>query len=489
MDIVILRPITNIEGMDAKLIKVWSVLFTLWKHGQYEDMKLPTMKELQKLVGLTDKPIKAALDALQKIRITDRYQQTLPLLHLSTKKLGGRMESVYKLAVPEFGELTDPTAFMEEGGGSATMGALGGYIILTDEIQKLHLPVNQELVLAVWNNIANVDGYRYPVYNARTPHIFRLLECMKFESVKRATYELYKRGYLDHSEPTVDKSWGWKSVSINLNPQSEEAKEVEEQVEDESDTEADHTEEENMVDTDKLQAMIDKAMDMGNMELAMELAKSLTAAMKGDAKPEAPKGEPKAEAPKPAKKPRKSDMEEHDYQNDYIKVYLSVPKNVAKNPTITNMISGLKDSLAYHWYTDEDVEASGYIDALKDYNIKMTYEVLQDVPKVESEPETLEDVIESSRNETIAYFNNEPEWVDKAVNAIVESGVLNKEKKEAPKPEPQQEAPKPKEKTPQQIAFEAKIEQERVENRKRAQMMVNQVEDLEAELDEIMELI
>lgn len=422
MNIIILKSITNTEGMDDAACKVYGALFTKWKHGQFEDMKMPTNKELQKLTNLTDKPITRAIKLLQNIRVKDRFQQTMPLLHLSTKKLNGRIESVYTLAAPEFGELTDPTAFTQEGGGSATMSALGGYFVITDEIQKLRLPINREIVLSAWDSVIKFNEYNYPVYNAKTIHIFDMLGYKKFETLKRTTYELSNIGYIEHSERVHDKSWGWKSVSVNLNPKQEDEPRSKE--DDNS-----HIEEDDVMNNSainkQLLDMIQEAMKAGNMELANNLSKAL-AGNQGEVKAETPSEQPKAEK-KPRKKqpkPMKNEVEELDYQNDYIKVWLRVPKSMSKNPTIMGMISGLKDSLAYHWYTYEDVEASGYIDALNDYNIKMTYEVLQDAPKVESEPETLEDVIEASRRETLDYFKNEPEWVDKAVNVIVEAGIV-----------------------------------------------------------------
>lgn len=495
MNIMMPRAILGNEEMDPNSVKLYSVLLTRWRYGKFSDYVMPTVKELQGLLGITDKPITKAINTLKQIRVKDRYQQSFPLLRISTKPINGIPTKVYRLALPEAGELTDPTCFSKDGGGSATMSAMGGYIFLSDEIQRLGLTINDEIVLAVWNNIASFEGYNYPVYNAATPHKLGLLKHMSFDAVKRATYKLYRLGYLWHSEQVRDKSWGWKKIAINLSPNKdagETFKEVDE-TEMETDTDAideinDIIQEDTDMDTNKLMAMIDKAMDMGNTELAMKLTEKLPGPTKPENKPE--EQSKKAEN-KPKK--RKSDLEEMDYENDYIRIWLSVPKNISKNPTVNGMIDGVKDSVAWYWRTEDDVEASGYIDAFGDYGIKMSVEVLQEITERKEEPMTYDEVISASRSENNKlYAETEADrrmdelmfGNDELGDISISSAIKEKpepkveEKIEAPKPE---EPPKKKEWSPETIALMEIATREGEETRKQRIQQIK--EEVEADLE------
>lgn len=524
MNIIILRVIANIIGMDPKTIKVWSVLFTIWKYGKFDNMKMPTLKKLEKLVGLTDKPITRAINTLKGIRVKDRYQQSFPLLRVEAKRIKGCVENVYTLAVPEFGELTDPSQFTQEGGGSATMSYLGGYFTLTDEMQKLGLTINQEIVLATYASILEWEAYNYPVYNSATPKNTGYLECMKPEAIARAIRELNKLGYLTHSEAVKDKSYGWKEMKVNLNPNQDDIKED------------DMTKEAEM----EILEMAKAAIAAGNQELGLKLISQISNQSKEGAKPET-KPKKKTES-KP--KAKKSDVEEMDFQNDYVKVYLSIPKNAANNSTITGLIKGLKEGVAY-WRTAGDVEASGYIESFMDHKVSMSYEILQEAPKEEYERESTEDAIAASKAENDTFFKSEPEEVEK-VMSLLGHGEEKRTQYQLPKSTTREEAEKklnelrletkiyfrdyykgeftpnsikwidkeydhqerwrklnaqsvkkeeapkkqeetPKEKTKEQLEFIAQIEREKELRRK--QVLEEQVYELSKELDEIMELI
>lgn len=222
MNIIILRVITNIIEMNSKLIKVWSVLFTLWKHGKYEDRVMPTTKELEKLVGLTDKPINDAIKVLQKIRVKDRYHQSFPLLRMSTKRINGSSQRVYTLAVPEYGELNDPSAFTQDGGGSATMSSLGGYFTLTVEIQKAVSSIGDQVLAAALENVASSKAYNPDLYNYKTIHTLNMMKCMSDAALRSATKRLKKEGILVVSKAEqVGKYWGWADIAIATEPNTE----------------------------------------------------------------------------------------------------------------------------------------------------------------------------------------------------------------------------------------------------------------------------
>lgn len=506
MNTILPRTISNVEGMNPKLIKVWNVLFALWKHGKHDDRVMPTVKELEKLVGLTDKPINDAIKALQKIRVKDSYQQSFPLLRIYNKKFkDGRVESVYKLAAPEMGELTDPSSFSQEGGGSATMARFHGYITITDEIQKLGLTPNQEMVLAVFNSILEWDEYDWPVYNSATPYHTGWLKCMDIRAVYRAICELRDKGYIEHSKETTKPARngkttrGWETMTVNINN--------EQAIEEETD-----------MDTDKQQMLIEKAMEAGNMELAMKLAEAMAGASKGGTKPDPKKAEKKA---------RSGDVEEMDFQNDFIRVCLSMPKDRAKRSDVRSMIGEIERYLAIKWFTADDVEASGFIDGMADYGVSMSYEVIRETPEEEYGRESTEDAIAASKAENDALFGNEPELVGQTLRAFgyEDERKQSQSNPRQPKPSTREEAERKLKElmkgsqtyfqteyngefTPSGIKWidgeyerqawwrksggqipkkQEKAEEKREESRKRA--VEEKLDKLECELDEIMKLI
>lgn len=426
MNIIVPRSITNIAGIDSFAIKLWSYLFTLWLGGQYDDYAIPTIKELESKLNMSHTTIEKAITNLQSIQVKDRFQTFNKLLTIKTKSIKERAVRVFELALPEYGKLTEPENFKKgDNGGEATISAIGGYFTITDDIQKLGFTVNRELILALLGHISKDE--RKLLYNYKVAHVRGYFECMSDVSIESTMKRLKKDGYFEPSKPVkIGKYWGWESVSINLNPKKEpdekkgeELMDIKHPEREDDDIKSDNTPaQEDDMDTDKQQALIEKAMEAGNMELAMKLAEAMSSSLRKEAKSDDVK-----EAEKKTAKPKakKSDMEEMDFQNDYIKVYVSVPKSIAKNPTITGMIRGLKESIAYSCFTLDELEATGYEESLREYGVRITAEQLQEPPKYD--PEISEDVIQSSIDENRRLFGSEPPEVQQHMDLIAKYGL------------------------------------------------------------------
>lgn len=486
MKIFILNKFTSVRKEDGTLIsyssmKLLGYLFTKWKNGNFQERYLPSVRKTMADTGLSNVTIQKSLNELRSVRINDKYGNSCSLLKIEdTVNKYGEKTKIYRIAFPEHG-YEDPENFSQKGGGDATLSVLGGYFTIDEDIQALNLPAGQELVLAAMANILSFSkDTKIPdfLFNTSMFANYGKFEGMNREHLKKLIRGLRDKGIFKAEVVRKGKFWGWKNIELITN------KDIS-QMEERNEAAIVEQEEEEM-DTYKQQMMIEKAMEAGNMDLATKLTDAMTAFLNGREKPtEAPVENPQKKA---EKKPKKRDAEELDFQNDYIKVYLRVPKNIAKNSTITGMIKGLKESLAYNWQTADDVEASGYKEGLKEYNVSMSYEILQEAPKVEYEPETLEDVIEKSKAESDAYFDNEPVWVDRTIKVIEETGVLNKQpSKPQPEPEQKQEEPKEKVYSPEQIAFMEQVEREKAETRKKRMYQLKQ--EQEAEFDELVAII
>lgn len=95
------------------------------------------------------------------------------------------------------------------------MEELGGYYDVDDDIQRLGLSAQQELILALLRHISK-DKHKI-LYNYKVAHVRGYFECMSEQSLEATMKRLKAAGYFKPSKPVKQgRYWGWERLCVDL---------------------------------------------------------------------------------------------------------------------------------------------------------------------------------------------------------------------------------------------------------------------------------